>query len=308
MSIIKPTTWTSQGISWETLPILALPSKHGYALYEAIRERIEYVFPKAFYDDPDLTDVPNAFLPMLEDFNPNQDYKVIERQMHDAVTELIMWYRNWTVADARLWKEADLLAALDEAERIEPCPYFLSAKWLYQMYRIVNYLRKKEDIISITWIDEAESGYTTGGTYDQHKAMFEEAISFYTAVIQPGGSRPGNRIFGASGAPANVLYYSCDRDPCNSMNSFVQAFNALKSQYSTTKYTVGLFVDSSGSMSLNTIQPAYDNFVAYIQEYYPESRIVARTAGNEAWLLWTKEYIEQLKFNFEYKEEDASEE
>jgi hypothetical protein len=84
----------------------------------------------------------------------------------------------------------------------------------------------------------------------------------------------------------------------------MMALNALKSQYSATRYTIGLFVDSSGSMSLNTIQPAYDNFVAHIKEFYPDSRLVERTAGNEAWLLWTKEYIEQLSFNFEFKEED----
>ena len=294
MAITKPTKWSD----WNGLPVLALPSVKGYELYEAIRERIEYLFPEMSADD-----MPSALKPMLEKFNPNEDYKIMERRMHDAVTELIPWYRNWTSDDARLWNETDLLAALEEPERIKPNPYFLSAKWLKQMFRIVNYLRKKEDIISITWIDEAESGYTSGNTYDEHKAMFEEAISFYTAVIQPGGSNSG-KVFGDSGAPSNVLYYSCDRDPCNSMNSFIMALNALKSQYSATKYTIGLFVDSSGSMSLSTIQPAYDNFVAYIREFYPDSRLVQRTAGNEAWLLWTKEYIEQLSFNFEYKEED----
>jgi hypothetical protein len=55
---------------------------------------------------------------------------------------------------------------------------------------------------------------------------------------------------------------------------------------------------------MSTIQPAYDNFVAYINEFYPDSRLVERSAGNEAWLIWTKEYIDQLSFNFEYKEEE----
>jgi hypothetical protein len=82
------------------------------------------------------------------------------------------------------------------------------------------------------------------------------------------------------------------------------ALNALKSQYTATKYTIGLFVDTSGSMGMSTIQPAYDNFVAYINEFYPDSRLVERSAGNEAWLIWTKEYIDQLSFNFEYKEEE----
>jgi hypothetical protein len=294
MVIVKPTKWSD----WSGLPVLALPSVKGYEMYEAIRERIEYLFPEM-----NAEDMPSALKPMLAEFNPNEDYKIMECRMHEAVTELIPWYRNWTSNDARLWNEADLLAALEEPERIKPNPYFLSAKWLKQMFRIVNFLRKKEDIISITWIDEAESGYTSGNTYDEHKAMFEEAINFYTAVIQPGGSNSG-QIFGSSGRPSNVLYYSCDRDPCSPMNPFIMALNALKSQYSATKYTIGLFVDSSGSMSLDTIQPAYDNFVAHIKEFYPSSRLVERTAGNEAWLLWTKEYIDQLSFNFEYKEED----
>jgi hypothetical protein len=294
MAITKPTKWSD----WNGLPILAVPSVKGYEMYEAIRERIEYLFPEMNADD-----MPSALKPMVENFNPNEDYKVMESRMHNAVTELIPWYRNWTSDDARLWNETALLAALEEPERIKPNPYFLSAKWLKQMFRIVNFLRKKEDIISITWIDEAESGYTTGTTYDEHKAMFEETIGFYTAVIQPGGGNSG-QIFGSSGRPWNVLYYSCDRDPCSSINPFMMALNALKSQYSATRYTIGLFVDSSGSMSLNTIQPAYDNFVAHIKEFYPDSRLVERTAGNEAWLLWTKEYIEQLSFNFEFKEED----
>lgn len=292
--MLKPARWSD----WTDLPVLALPSVKGYELYEAIRERVEYLFPEMNADD-----MPSALKPMLTEFNPNEDYKVMERRMHDAVSELIPWYRNWTSDDARLWKESDLLTALGEDERLEPNPYFLSARWLKQMFRIVNYLRKKEDIISITWIDEAEPGYTTGNTYDEHKAMFEEAIDFYTAVIQPGGGNSG-RIFGDSGRPSNVLYYSCDRDPCGNMNPFILALNALKSQYSATKYTIGLFVDSSGSMSLSTIQPAYGNFVAYINEFYPDSRLVERTAGNESWLVWTKEYIDRLSFNFEYKEEE----
>ena len=294
MTITKPIKWSD----WTGLPILALPSVKGHEMYEAIRERIEYLFPEMNTDE-----MPSALKPMVENFNPNEDYKVMERRMHDAVSELIPWYRNWTSDDARLWNEADLLAELEEDERIEPNPYFLSAKWLKQMFRIVNYLRKKEDIISITWIDEAESGYTSGTTYDEHKAMFEEAIGFYTAVIQPGGNNSG-QIFGSSGRPSNVLYYSCDRDPCNSMSPFVMALNTLKSQYFATKYTIGLFVDTSGSMGMSTIQPAYDNFVAYINEFYPTSRLVQRTAGNESWLIWTKEYIDQLSFNFEYKEEE----
>jgi hypothetical protein len=294
MTIAKPIQWSD----WTGLPVLALPSVKGYELYEAIRERIEYLFPEMNADE-----MPSALKPMVENFNPNEDYKVMERRMHDAVTELIPWYRNWTSDDARLWNEADLLAALEEDARLAPNPYFLSAKWLKQMFRIVNYLRKKEDIISITWIDEAESGYTTGTTYDEHKAMFEEAIGFYTAVIQPGGSNSG-QIFGSSGRPSNVLYYSCDRDPCNSMTPFIMALNALKSQYTATKYTIGLFVDTSGSMGMSTIRPAYDDFVAYINEIYPDSRLVERSAGNEAWLIWTKEYIDQLSFNFEYKEEE----
>ena len=133
--------------------------------------------------------------------------------------------------------------------------------------------------------------------------MFEAEIDFYTAIIQPGGSSSG-QVFGSSGKPSNVLYYSCDRDPCNSMTPFIMALNALKSQYTATKFTIGLFIDTSGSMGMNTIKPAYDDFVTFIKEFYPDSRLVERTAGNEAWLLWTKEYIDQLSFNFEYKEEE----
>lgn len=294
MTIEKPTRWSE----WTKLPILALPSVKGYELYEAIRERIEYLFPST-----NTEEMPSVLKLMLADFNPNEDYKVMERRMHDAVTELIPRYYNWTEDNAILWNETDLLTALKEDERVEPNPYFLSAKWLKQMFRIVNYLRIDSDIISITWIDEAESGYTSGSTYDEHKAVFENEINFNIAVIQPGGGRSGE-IFGSSGKPSNVLYYSCDRDPCSSMAPFIAAFNALKSQYVTTKYTIGLSVDTSGSMHLNTIQPAYNNFVAYLKESYPESRLVEHTASDEDWLIWTKTYIEaEPHFKFEYREE-----
>ncbi|MCK4983639.1 MAG: hypothetical protein KAS17_11985 [Victivallaceae bacterium] len=119
MAIIKPTKWSD----WSGLPILAVPSKKGYELYEAIRERIEYLFPEMNADD-----MPSALKPMLLEFNPNDDYKIMERRMHDAVSEMIPWYRNWTSNDARLWNEADLLTTLEEDERIEPNPYFFVSK------------------------------------------------------------------------------------------------------------------------------------------------------------------------------------
>lgn len=302
----QPQSWTDQGMSWDALPVLAVPSRHGWAVYEAIRERIAYLYGADWPDDDDL---PSALLPMAEAFNPNQDYKIVERRMHDAVTELIPHFKNWTDDAGRLWREAELLEALGEESRLEPNPYFLSAAWLYQMYRIINYLRRRDDIISLTWIDEADPVYYSNipeveTIYDADRAFFEQEIGFKVAVIQPGGARSGE-IFGRSGPPDNVLYYECPRDPCDSMADFIAAFEALTAQYAATRYTIGLFVDSSGSMSLSTIHPAYGLFVEWLQVNHPRSRIVERTAGDERWLAWTAQYIAELTFRFEFKEEEA---
>lgn len=297
----KPSSWFDFGMTWDAFPVLAVPGQHGWALYEAIRERIDYALGADWQKWPDL---PEVLTPFIQDFNPNQDYKIMENNMHNAISELINYFRNWTDPAKPLWRENTILTALEEEERREPNPYFLCAKWLYQMFRIVNYLRPGEDIISLSWIDEAEPGYTTGNLYDEDKALFEESIEFQTAVIQPGGSKSGS-VVGGAGMPSNVKYFSCDRDPCNSYAPFVQAVDVLKAQYRTDRLTFGLFVDSSGSMSLNTIQPAYNQFKEYLRKTYPKCRIIERTAGDERWLVWTKEYIDNLKFNFEYFEEEA---
>lgn len=56
-----------------------------------------------------------------------------------------------------------------------------------------------------------------------------------------------------------------------------------------------LTVDVSGSMYLETIQPAYDNLKTYVTTNYPDIQIDESTFGNEAWLsLWANmisEYI-----------------
>jgi hypothetical protein len=299
--ITEPTTWNA---TWpEGLPVLALPSVAGYEMYQAIRERVAYLFPDAFADEPDTTGMPAELIDMLAPLDPLQDYQTIEWRMHNAVTWMIPYFKNWVAGGGALWNQADLLAQLGETSRLEPVPHFLSAAWIRQMFRIVNYLRPMENIISITWIDEAESGYwPEGELYDQDKADYEDAIDFTTAVIQPVS---GNyHIVGPSGAPDNVITMTCGRDDDASVDIFKTAFNLLKSQYSGLDFTVGLFVDASGSMSLDTIQPAYDQFVAWITENYPKAKLVERQAGNERWLVWTREYIAELQFAFQYYEEN----
>ncbi len=294
----KPTTWTSLGITWDALPINCFPSRHGYTLYEAIRERCEYIIGS---DWETSSETPTALKSLIEPFPCLRDYKAVEQAMHNAVSELILHYINWTNPLRELWTESSILLELKEEKRIEPSPYYLSAKWLFQMYRIVNYMRKQNNIISITWIDEAESIYTEGSQYAKDKATFEQEISYDVAVIKPGKE---GRIIGYGGKPSNVLMYNCSRNPCSSPSSFIEAFNKLKAQYTTDQITVGLFVDASGSMELETIQPAYDKFVKYIHTNYPTYTIIERQASNERWLNWTLGYIQDLRFNFENREEE----
>ena len=291
----KPTQW---GPGWDALPLLALPGVHGWQLYEAIRERAAYVYG----DDWTANGLPpDEVLTVAPEWNPNRDYKELERAMHGAISALLPNFVNFSHPGRKLWIMSDALAYLAESGREEPNPYFLSAKWLWQSYKLVNLMRKVEDIISISWIDEADPGYSGDSElYDQDKALFEREVGFTVAVIQPGGGSSGS-IVGSSGAPRNVRRYTCPRDPCNSMSGFQTAFHALRAQYTRTRLTVGLFIDDSGSMSQRTIEPAYSQFVEYIRTNYPLYRLVERQAGDERWLVWTMQYINELKFQFEAK-------
>lgn len=289
----KPTEW---GPGWDKLPVLALPGIHGWQLYEAIRERAAFVYG----DDWTSNGLPpDEVLSVAPEWNPNRDYKEIECAMYGAIGVLLPQYVNYTHKSRKLWTMSDALAYLRESSRKAPNPYYLSAKWLWQSYKLVNLMRKVEDIISISWIDEAEPVYIGDSeVYRADKELFEQKITFTVAVIQPGGGSSGE-IIGSSGTPRNVRRYTCPRDPCRSMSSFLTAFDTLKSQYTRPRLTVGLFVDSSGSMSKQTIEPAYSHFIEYIRTNYPLYRIIEREAGDERWLIWTMNYINELNFRFE---------
>lgn len=288
----KPTQWSDD---WNSLPILGIPSIKGWELYEALRERAKFIYGTEWETGENT---PASMIAIAKEFNPNRDHKEIEMAMHQAISDLLPLFVNIASENDLLWTMDDALAYLGATERLKPNPYYLSANWLWQSYKLVNLMKRKNGVISISWIDEAEPVYTDGDYYNADKTDFQQSIPFNVAVIQPGGSDSGD-IFGNSGRPSNVIKYNCDRDPCHNMSPFVSAFNALRAQYTNRSLTVGLFVDTSGSMNKKTISPAYENFVSYIRENYPDFEIIQRSAGNERWLSWTKQYIQELKFNFD---------
>ncbi|MGE4300806.1 MAG: hypothetical protein AB7F40_04295 [Victivallaceae bacterium] len=293
----KPTSWTSTGISWECLPVLAHPCKHGYALWSAIRERIVYLYGDDFASSDDTPDD----LKVFDKFNPNMNSYRAECCMYNAISVLIPQFVNSSTN--QMWTESEILARLGDSERIKPIPYYLQARWLYQSYRIVNLLRKWR-VISMSWCDEA-SPYVDGGleTFNEDKAALVNNVGYNIAIIQPVSSGSDNQIIPSGGSlPDNILSYTCGRDGTD-LGLFKLVFKCLAGQYSQTSgLTVGLFVDTSGSMNQSTIDPAFTEFKEWIATEYHYD-IVQRNASDERWLQWTAEYLKDLKFDFQADED-----
>lgn len=289
---IKPTAWGANGARWGGLPVLAFPIVHGWALWEAIRERIF-----TLYEDPSPF-MPADVLPILSEFDPLQDYKTMEMTMHKALRWALPRYYDLLTPGFPYWTVERAMAAVGDTEEYLPCPYYLSAKWLWQSYKFVNVMQLPPFLISISFIDEAEPVYTaTDATYNADKAAFEENVAATTALFHVAG---GGAVIGSSGMPANVLYYQCSRDGNNydtDLATLKSAFQTLRAQYkhaADSSIILGLFVDASGSMGYDTVASIIAGLVAWVNANYELQGVEVRQAGDERWLHWTASYISEL--------------
>lgn len=289
---IKPTAWGANGARWGGLPVLAFPMVHGWALWEAIRERIFRI-----YEDPSPF-MPADVLPILSEFDPLQDYKTMEMTMHKALRWALPRYYDLLTPGFPYWTVERALAAVGDTEEYLPCPYYLSAKWLWQSYKFVNVMQLPPFLISISFIDEAQPVYTaTDATYNADKAAFEENVAATTALFHVAG---GGAVIGSSGMPANVLYYQCSRDGNNydtDLATLKSAFQTLRAQYKHAadgSIILGIFVDASGSMGYDTVASIIAGLVAWVNANYELQGVEVRQAGDERWLHWTASYISEL--------------
>lgn len=289
---IKPTAWGANGARWGGLPVLAFPMVHGWALWEAIRERIFRI-----YEDPSPF-MPADVLPILSEFDPLQDYKTMEMTMHKALRWALPRYYDLLTPGFPYWTVERAMAAVGDTEEYLPCPYYLSAKWLWQSYKFVNVMQLPPFLISISFIDEAEPVYTaTDATYNADKAAFEENVAATTALFHVAG---GGAVIGSSGMPANVLYYQCSRDGDNydiDLATLKSAFQLLRAQYkhaADSSIILGIFVDASGSMGYDTVSSIIAGLVAWVNANYELQGVEVRQAGDERWLHWTASYISEL--------------
>lgn len=289
---IKPTAWGANGARWGGLPVLAFPMVHGWALWEAIRERIFRI-----YEDPSPF-MPADVLPILSEFDPLQDYKTMEMTMHKALRWALPRYYDLLAPGFPYWTVERAMAAVGDTEEYLPCPYYLSAKWLWQSYKFVNVMQLPPFLISISFIDEAEPVYTaTDATYNADKAAFEENVAATTALFHVAG---GGAVIGSSGMPANVLYYQCSRDGDNydiDLATLKSAFQLLRAQYkhaADSSIILGIFVDASGSMGYDTVSSIIAGLVAWVNANYELQGVEVRQASDERWLHWTASYISEL--------------
>ena len=154
--------------------------------------------------------------------------------------------------------------------------------------------------IGICWIDEADPNYTDNRDhYLAHLDDFKRItnrIQKWTAGCQVPGHPPEDVIYGTDypinyGVPITIE--TIGRPPTSS--ELISRFNILLQSFQSLEPTTVLYpdyliltIDSSGSMGIDTIQPAYDQFKSYISSHYPLIIIVERIFSNENWLsIWS---------------------
>ncbi len=84
-------------------------------------------------------------------------------------------------------------------------------------------------------------------------------------------------------------HVNCYRDPAPTSYFFKGHFKAkLPSGYAQREGYLYLTVDTSGSMNMDTINPAYDTFKAWVEETYPDITIIENneSRSDERWLSW----------------------
>lgn len=297
--IEKPTVWTSNGATWDGVPVLAYPIRHGWALWEATRERVF-----AIYDTADSY-IPEDVSKILYGFTPNEDYKKMEVTIHNTIRWLFTQYHDIRKPDKPIWTLQNALIAIGDTEEYATNPYFLDARWLWQSYKFVNLLELERIVLPFVFIDEADPVYVAKPEpYASDRAEFDENVKNNVALFHVEEGNFGSNI---GTVPPNVLQYTCARYGENysaDLDSLKSAFVELRNQYPEIKdryFNVGIFIDDSGSMGYATVSTLVEGLKSWINDNYDVHIIETLGAEDERWLKWTSDYISILRkvvFNF----------
>lgn len=166
----------------------------------------------------------------------------------------------------------------------------------------VGLITSRETFIGMCWIDEAQPGYTgSQTTYEAGINLFKTSISKirkWSASCQNPGNSSSTNVWNnqypeSYGIP--IYMETIGRPPTSiqltsRFDYLLQSFQSqipISIEYPT--YLI-LSVDVSGSMNLNTIQPAYNDLKNYVNVNYPQITIIETTFSNESWLhIWASQ-------------------
>lgn len=142
--------------------------------------------------------------------------------------------------------------------------------------------------IIMSWIDESS-------IYQSQPTLIPSDLSYLLSVINKATVKLGNiNIPGSNGRQDEeynvtqgydvspvVAINSPNRNPSGEQE--IEWFELIRDGFNGFDDIV-LIVDSSGSMTVSTIQPGYSSLVSYLSETYPTKNLVEITYSTERWL------------------------
>lgn len=276
----KPLYWNDNGANWSSLPVLAFPIRHGWALWQAIQERIEYLV------DKHGAVVPDSLIGITGPFNPNADYKQMEWLMHNAIQWMLPNFIDFHTADHPYLTVESALSKIGDDVLIKPSPYFLSSKWLWQSYKLTSLLEAPPFFINIIIKDEGSPIFQS----DEQESYFVEYkkyVTFRSAVFHT-LPQPPKPIY----APANIDYYVYDPSSMDNFNNDLEqikyAFLDLKEQYKYANDSDFILIISMSSLGYAGL--LYEDFMDWKNSNHPNIRYILST-GTVYWLNSTKNII-----------------
>ena len=283
--IEKPTVWTSNSATWDGVPVLAYPIRHGWVLWQAVQERVIYLIEKRGVIVPD--DITGITLP----FNPNSDYKQAELLMHNTIQWMIPKFRDFFTVDWPYWTIERALSEIGYNELIVPSPYFLSAQWLLQAYRLVNLCVKvNQNFYISTYYNSSDYG-DNEALYNNDKTYYENNryLSPFTTLIWTPRTGRDDVLIGSAGPPIGVNYHvmpdldgdSFNQDYYDVVTTSIDNFFVLADM---DQEDISIYMDGrqlyTDAQILSYINTKYPNIVIYqsgstprfIYEWYYHSR------------------------------------
>lgn len=294
-----PTAWTDLSMQWDQIPVLAYPVRQGQALWLAIVERISYLAENTPLEEF----LPDTLHRFIEPFDPNEDYKRTEKLMYDAIIWLLPQFTDNATKPLGPWTIESALLAIGEEELLQPVPYYLSAKWLLLMYKLVNLMERGAYVVSISFIDESEPIYRVNEPYASDKYRLETEVPNNISVFHVDAGESG-AIIGPAGLPINVKYRVCSRDNKNFTTDFENLKNTFIELYNeVSEYRIpylGIFVDVSGSMGYDDVQGLVEALISWAETTYELAGTYIGRSGDERWLYWTVNYIQSITGSFAF--------